>query len=1158
MAVDINDTPNRVRYTATAAQTAFSVPFQFLAAADLKLYQNGVLKTLSTHYTVTGAGASSGTVTLVTGATLSDDILIVRDVPIARIGDFPISGPFDVESLNSQLDALTMMARDLETRIDRRTLRLSQTDSPETLSDLPAKASRIGKLLVFDADGQPTASASTPAIDAATAAAAASAATATSQATTATTQAVLAATARSAAETARDAAGVSATNAANSASASAASATNSQASATASAASATAAAGSATTAVAAAQSSGNIVFYDTKALANAGLAGLSANQVIEVFADESLSGQRTRYRKEGGVYVFKMYLPKGIDVYVDSISGSDANNGLSPSTPKQNISAANTLMNTGGTLWLAKGSQWFGGAFSFDLAYSRLRAYGQGNKPILDGAQAISGTWTQHGTYTNLWYIDVTFAEATTGNFSNQSGAWHPMIWDEAASSRTTESGLIRVLNEDTVSGSVVAQTTINGLLNIANGVPGSFTVHRTGSTNYEPRSDNGTQFRFYVYLADGSNPNTNGRTVYTVSQRYVANFGGGGASVEGILFQRTGAKDMVGVWGGVLKVGEFVDCDFLEAAIHATVVGGAEFRRCIARAASHGDSRRYGGGAYHNFRGSSGLGTSRGFKIYDCEAWGFLNAVYSHNDSGSVPEHTTFDVDGLLARDCGAVIARQGVLKSTRVRRVTAVNCSTVGSAVGGIYEDCVFINVTTSLCPVYALKETVTFRNCFIYKPLGSRLEILDPYILGTISSGDYPTATFENTTIYGDISYPGNSQRQQQNWVLRNSIMHNYVALDSATEGNWVSGTITATNSYIGISGGNTFEALRTVQTGINANCVSNTRKTKFSKVVVSGDLTYLNTTRTASYSGTPNGDGTADLTMNFNDRSQNRYVRVVDAYGSGSHYEGRITNIGTLSTDPIKVTPAPSSAFSSKAFHEARWSRKLFDPAGDTCLAVSFDGTQVRVANGLLYTVGMFVHVGKIGLKGTDYGPRSITAISGNVLTLSSPCAWTCFGDISSTYNSVDNSVSNKAPLPTTTLSFGFPLSTVTSASITPFSYPLLSITAVEGGTYTAKMTNSTAVFNNPTGLPAMTYTFQGYRTNLTGLSYGAIATREGYVDVGWGIAVGDTLTVEVPALIEAWAPKFATNPVLSLDGSLQSNTYLADLGIGYIKRTLRGA
>jgi hypothetical protein len=155
MAVDINDTPNRVRYTATAGQTAFSVPFQFLAASDLKLYQNGTLKTLSTHYTVTGAGASSGTVTLVSGAALSDDILIIRDLPVERIGDFPISGPFDVESLNRQLDAQTMMVRDMETRIDRRLLRQPVADLPETLSDIPTKAARANLYLGFDANGQP-------------------------------------------------------------------------------------------------------------------------------------------------------------------------------------------------------------------------------------------------------------------------------------------------------------------------------------------------------------------------------------------------------------------------------------------------------------------------------------------------------------------------------------------------------------------------------------------------------------------------------------------------------------------------------------------------------------------------------------------------------------------------------------------------------------------------------------------------------------------------------------------------------------------------------------------------------------------------------------------------------------------------------------------
>jgi hypothetical protein len=157
MAVDINDTPNRVRYTATAAQTVFSVPFQFLTAADLKLYQNGTLKTLSTHYTVTGAGASSGTVTLVSGAALSDDILIVRDMPVQRIGDFPVSGPFDVASLNDQLDAQTMMVRDMETRIDRRLLRQPVADLPETLSDIPAKAARANLYLGFDANGQPKA-----------------------------------------------------------------------------------------------------------------------------------------------------------------------------------------------------------------------------------------------------------------------------------------------------------------------------------------------------------------------------------------------------------------------------------------------------------------------------------------------------------------------------------------------------------------------------------------------------------------------------------------------------------------------------------------------------------------------------------------------------------------------------------------------------------------------------------------------------------------------------------------------------------------------------------------------------------------------------------------------------------------------------------------
>lgn len=58
---------------------------------------------------------------------------------------------------------------------------------------------------------------------------------------------------------------------------------------------------------AAAEASGvTYKFYDTKADATADLASIPANAVIEVFVDESQSNNRTRYRKESGVLVFKV------------------------------------------------------------------------------------------------------------------------------------------------------------------------------------------------------------------------------------------------------------------------------------------------------------------------------------------------------------------------------------------------------------------------------------------------------------------------------------------------------------------------------------------------------------------------------------------------------------------------------------------------------------------------------------------------------------------------------------------------------------------------------------------------------------------------------------------------------------------------------------
>ena len=156
MAIIINDTSARAQYTATSGQTVFSVPFEFFSNADLKVYIGETLKTLTTHYTVTGAGVTGGgSITLTSGATAGQVVTIVRDIPVSRVTDFPLSGPFIVDDLNTELDRLTAIAQQLETKLTR-TVRLDDFDQPNTFQVLPSKTSRAGKIMAFDTNGNVT------------------------------------------------------------------------------------------------------------------------------------------------------------------------------------------------------------------------------------------------------------------------------------------------------------------------------------------------------------------------------------------------------------------------------------------------------------------------------------------------------------------------------------------------------------------------------------------------------------------------------------------------------------------------------------------------------------------------------------------------------------------------------------------------------------------------------------------------------------------------------------------------------------------------------------------------------------------------------------------------------------------------------------------
>jgi hypothetical protein len=158
----------RVSYTATASQTAFTIPFEFFSTNDIKVYNGTSLLTYNaspssaSQYSITGTASSSdsayefgagGTITLgSSGASAGDIITIIRDISIERTSDFPTTGSFDVTSLNTDLDKIYAKLADIDQQSDR-SVKLLDTDSISATVTLPAKASRASKVMTFTSDG---------------------------------------------------------------------------------------------------------------------------------------------------------------------------------------------------------------------------------------------------------------------------------------------------------------------------------------------------------------------------------------------------------------------------------------------------------------------------------------------------------------------------------------------------------------------------------------------------------------------------------------------------------------------------------------------------------------------------------------------------------------------------------------------------------------------------------------------------------------------------------------------------------------------------------------------------------------------------------------------------------------------------------------------
>ena len=158
MTISVSDNTPRKSYTVaqgtTPAVATFTVDFEFFAAADLNVFVNNVLKTITTHYTVSGGNGSTGSITFTSGnevdaSSAQQIVVITRGIALERTTDFPVSGAFNISSLNTELDRLVAIDADVDDTISR-SIRLQDSDASASM-ELPLKASRVGTVLGFNA-----------------------------------------------------------------------------------------------------------------------------------------------------------------------------------------------------------------------------------------------------------------------------------------------------------------------------------------------------------------------------------------------------------------------------------------------------------------------------------------------------------------------------------------------------------------------------------------------------------------------------------------------------------------------------------------------------------------------------------------------------------------------------------------------------------------------------------------------------------------------------------------------------------------------------------------------------------------------------------------------------------------------------------------------
>jgi hypothetical protein len=159
----VSSTTVKNSYSGNSSTTAFAYSFKIFADTDLQVIIRSstgteTTKTLTTHYTVSGAGdASGGNVTFTSGNTpaTGETVVIRRAVPQTQAIDYIANDPFPAETHEEGLDRATMTIQQMQEELDR-SFKVSRTNTITSSEFTDSASDRASKTLGFDSSGDLT------------------------------------------------------------------------------------------------------------------------------------------------------------------------------------------------------------------------------------------------------------------------------------------------------------------------------------------------------------------------------------------------------------------------------------------------------------------------------------------------------------------------------------------------------------------------------------------------------------------------------------------------------------------------------------------------------------------------------------------------------------------------------------------------------------------------------------------------------------------------------------------------------------------------------------------------------------------------------------------------------------------------------------------